>query len=235
MGGTTQMFIAAQGNHRAYLDKHVNLFVALSPVTYMTHQTSFILDIVKVLKLGATIEKIWPFGFLDLPQLPAIADFFCHVTNGTLCKITVDSICGTSALDDPHMMENLVAHFPAGTSMRDLNHYEQFILKDHFGRYDYGTKGNLEHYLWPYAPKYDLKKLGIKTALFMGTNDALAGLADTGRLRQDLNGNANVVFTKEYTGYSHLTWIVGTPTEWLEDLMLLVAQYNPLAEQTVLV
>merc|ERR1712100_494489 len=90
------MGIAAQGKYKAYLDRHVNLFVALSPVTYLTHQTSSVLDIVKVLKLGAVVEKIWPFSFLDLPQLPAIADWFCHVTNGTLCSLTVDTFCGTS-------------------------------------------------------------------------------------------------------------------------------------------
>jgi len=228
--GTTQMFIAAQGRHKAYLDKHVNLFVALSPVTYMTHQTSIILDIVKVFKLGAIVEKIWPFAILDLPQLPAIADFFCYATHGTLCTITVDSICGTSQLDDVHSIDNLVAHFPAGTSVKDLNHYEQFILKERFGRYDYGTTGNLEHYLWATPPKYDLMKLGMKTALFMGSKDDLADLADTTRLRDDLKGNANVVFSKEYKSHSHVTWIVGTPTEWLDDLMLLVSQHNPLAE-----
>jgi pimeloyl-ACP methyl ester carboxylesterase len=231
--GTTQMFIAAQGKHKRYLDKHVNLFVALSPVTYMTHQTSIILDIVKVLKLGAIVEKIWPFGFLDLAQEPAIAEWLCQVTNGTLCTLTVDKICGTSELDDAHMIENLVAHFPAGTSVKDLNHYEQFILQEHFGRYDYGTRKNLEHYLWPTPPKYDLGKLGMKTALFMGSKDALADPSDTARMREDLKGNANVVFSKEYTGYSHVTWLVGTSTEWLEDLMHVVSQYNPLAEQWI--
>jgi len=220
-----------QGKHKAYLDAHINLFVALSPVTYMTHQASFLLDIVKVLKLGAAVETVFPFGFLEQAQLPAIADWFCHVTNGTLCKITVDSVCGTSKLDDAHSIENLVAHFPAGTSVKDLNHYEQFILKEHFGRYDYGWKGNLAHYLRPTPPNYELSKLGIKTALFMGTKDDLADPADTTRLLVDLKGNSNVVFSKTYTDYSHLTWMVGTSTEWLEDLKPLIGRYNPIIER----
>jgi len=233
--GTTQMFVAAQGKHKAFLDKHVNLFVALSPVTYMTHQTSKLLEIATTLRLGAVTELVWPFAFLDLVQLPAIADWFCHVTNGTLCTLTVDDICGTSELDDVHSIENLVAHFPAGTSVKDLNHYEQFILKEHFGRYDYGTKRNFEHYLRPSPPKYELKNLGIRTALFMGSEDALASPADMTRLLADLNNNENVVFSKHYTGYSHATWLVGTVTEWIEDLKLLVEKYNPLSEKIVLV
>lgn len=225
--GSTQMFIAAQGQHKAYLDRHVNLFAALSPVTYMTHQRSTLLTIVKDFKLGAIVEKLWPFSFLDTPQLPAIADWFCQVTNGTLCKITVDSVCGTSALDDVHSIENLVAHFPAGTSVKDLNHYEQFILKDRFGRYDYGTSGNLERYFWPTPPSYQLKQLGMKTALFMATNDALADPKDTSELITDLTGNANLVFAKEYPGYSHLTWLVGSTMDWFEDLKPLLRQHNP--------
>jgi len=227
--GVTQMFIAAQGKHKAYLDKHVNLFVALSPVTYMTHQTSRVLDIVKDLRLGATIEKIWPYSFLDQSQLPEIADFFCHASGGTLCTLTVDSVCGTSKLDDVHMIENLVAHFPAGTSMKDLNHYEQFMLKERFGRYDYGSiRANLERYWWPTAPNYRLRSLAMKTALFMGTKDALADPVDTKRMLSDLKGNANVVFTKTYTDYSHVTWLVGdSSADWIDDLKPLIGKYNP--------
>merc|ERR1719262_1314145 len=55
------------------------------------------------------------------------------------------------------------------------------------------------------------------------------------RLLADLNHNENVVFSKHYTGYSHATWLVGTVTEWIEDLKLLVEKYNPLSEKIVLV
>jgi hypothetical protein len=229
------MFVAAQGQHKAYLDKHVNLFVALSPVTYMTHQTSTLLNIAKTFKLGALVQRLWPFSFLDLAQMPAIADWFCHITNGALCTFTVDVFCGTSKLDDAHSIENLAAHFPAGTSVKDLNHYEQLILKDRFGRYDYGLLGNLRHYSRPSPPNYNLQKLGMKTALFMGSEDALAVPADMARLRADLKSNANVVFSKEYSGYSHATWLVGTVTEWIEDLESLLRIHNPLAAQSVLV
>lgn len=38
------------------------------------------------------------------------------------------------------MMERLSAHFPAGTSVKDMVHYSQFINTKpaFFGRYDYG-------------------------------------------------------------------------------------------------
>jgi len=226
--GSTQMFVAATGRQKAYVEQHVNLFVALSPVTYMKHQRSPLLAIVGLLHLGALVEDVFPFGFLDLPQMPAIAKFFCTVTNGTLCTITVDTICGSSNLDNPLSIENLVGHFPAGTSVKDLNHYEQFIINDRFGRYDYGVGGNLLHYLRPYPPEYVVSKLQLKTALFMGSADDLADPLDTAHLLQDLKDNENVVLSKRYDGYSHVSWIVGTSSEWLEDLRPLLHRFNPL-------
>jgi len=229
--GTTQMFIAATGREKAFIEKHVNLFVALSPVTYLKHQMSPLLAIVGALHLGALVEEAFPFGFLDLYQMPAIAKFFCTVTNGTLCTITVDSICGSSSLDKVSAIENLVAHFPAGTSVKDLNHYEQFIINDRFSRYDYGAGGNLLRYLRPSPPEYPLSKLGLKTALFMGSADDLADPLDTAHLLQDLKDNQNLVFRKSYEGYSHVSWLVGSSSQWLEDLKPLMQRFNPLPSE----
>jgi len=227
--GTTQMFIAAQGKHKAYLDDHINLFVALSPVTYMKHQRSELLNVVSIFRLGALMSTVFPFGFLDQEQLPMIAEFFCKNTNGTLCKLTVDEFCGTSQFDNAKAIENLVAHFPAGTSVKDLNHYEQFIVKERFGQYDYGTAGNLKHYLWPTPPDYHLKNLGMKTAFFIGVDDALADPTDVSHAIDDLSGNSNLIFSKLYLRYSHLTWMVGNQTEWIDDAKTLLSHYNPIS------
>lgn len=233
--GTTQLFIAATGEQKQFIEQRVNLFVALSPVTYLSHQKSPLLSIISLMRLGSLVDKVWPFAFLDQRELPAIASFFCNVTNGTLCEITVDTVCGTSSLDDVHSIENLVAHFPAGTSVKDLNHYEQLILHERFGRYDYGTWGNLKHYLRPRAPKYSLGQLGVKTALFMGSADDLADPQDTSHLLTDLKDNKNLIFARRYDGYSHLTWLVGGTWSWFDDLEPLLARYNPLPNATLFV
>jgi hypothetical protein len=63
----------------------------------------------------------------------------------------------------------------------------------------------------------------------------LADPADTQRMRADLKGNANVVFSTEYANYSHLTWLVGTETTYIEDVKSLLQKYNRLSRQNVLV
>mmetsp|Transcript_115985 Transcript_115985/g.339156 ORF Transcript_115985/g.339156 Transcript_115985/m.339156 type:complete len:397 (-) Transcript_115985:176-1366(-) len=238
--GTTQMFIAASGSQRSWLASRINLFVALSPVTYMKHQRSLLLALASYGKVGAALAKVFPFGFLDAGSLPAVAQFFCTVSNGTLCAISVDSVCGTSALDDVHAVENLTAHFPAGTSVKDLNHYAQFIQTGLFRRYDYGAVENLLHYFAPKPPVYNVSELAVKTALFIGTHDDLAGPLDTHQLRQELQEGektSNLIFAKEYANYSHVTWLTGKSWAWFEDLQPLLKQYNPLprAPSTVFV
>merc|ERR1712232_845741 len=233
--GTTQMFIAATGPRRSFLESHVNLFVALAPVTYLKSQRSLLLKVVADLQLGRWVEKLFPFGFLDQKTLPAVVQWLCIESKGALCSIGVDSICGRSAMDDPQAIINLTAHFPAGVSVKDLNHYEQLIEKERFGRYDYGLMGDLHHYHLPWAPDYPLGRLAVKTALFMASHDDLADPEDTTRLQKALKGNANVVMAKQYDNYSHITWIVGNTWAWFDDLSTLLRQYNPLPTVAIVI
>eukprot|EP00913_Durusdinium_trenchii_P034408 g32189.t1 len=244
--GTSQMFVAAQGPDRDYLKSHVNLFVALSPVTYLTHQSSLLLSVAQKFRLGVILEKAFPYDVFSWSELPTLGSLLCKVTLGVICDITVDVICGRSQKDSSDAILNLAAHFPAGTSIKDLgsaterllcgsgshflqdlDHYEQFIDYEHFGRFDYGTMGNLEHYGLELPPEYSLSELEIPTALFCGSKDTLAGPKDVERLKMDLKGNKHVVFSKEYEDYSHLTWMVGLTDEWITDLKALLRQYNP--------
>jgi len=230
--GATQMLIAASGSNKKLIESSVNLFVALSPVTYMKNQKSLLLDIASYGKLSAILEKEYPYGFLDTPVLiPAVVEFLCIATAGKICSITVDSLCGTSPLDGVDAIENLTSHFPAGTSVKDLDHYAQFIETGLMRRYDYGSWiANLKHYSHTVPPTYDLKQIKVKTALFLGTNDALADPTDMLQLAEELNPST-IVFQKEYIGYSHVTWLVGTGSEswnWFKDMETLLKQYNPL-------
>jgi len=227
--GTTQMFIAAQGPDREYLNKHVNLFVALSPVSYLTHQSSLLLTLARKFKLGALLDYAFPYDVFSWSELPTLGSWLCKMTLGILCDVTVDAICGRSQLDSSEMILNLAAHFPAGTSVKDLDHYEQFIDREHFGRFDYGKARNLKEYGSEEAPLYNLSKLEMATALFRGSKDTLAGPKDVARLLMDLRDNKHVVFSKEYTDYSHLTWMVGLEDEWINDMISLLGQYNPIS------
>eukprot|EP00929_Paragymnodinium_shiwhaense_P040125 TRINITY_DN20975_c0_g1_i2.p1 TRINITY_DN20975_c0_g1~~TRINITY_DN20975_c0_g1_i2.p1 ORF type:complete len:443 (+),score=58.59 TRINITY_DN20975_c0_g1_i2:90-1331(+) len=226
--GTTQMFIAATGPKKDFVKQSVNLFVALSPVAYLKNQRSVFLSLISKLGIGQALEDAFPFGFLDVMPLPAVAQIFCKLTLGALCSFSVDVFCGTSKLDDPQAVTNMTAHFPAGTSVKDGNHFSQLITSGKFRRYDYGSAGNMDHYHSTSPPDYDLSSLDVPTALFVGSNDDLADPSDVDHLLSDTKGNKNIVFSRTYNDYSHLTWLAGTTFEYYDDLSGLLQRFNPL-------
>lgn len=226
--GTTQMFIAATGSEKRFVEQHVNLFVALSPVAYLGHCSSLLLNVMAAFRVGTIMEELYPYGFLTQQSLPKLASLLCRITHGKLCSIGVDTVCGVSKLDDPSAITNMAAHFPAGCSVKDTNHFQQLTNSKRFARFDYGKAGNLAQYGQVTPPEYPLTSLELPTALFMGSSDDLAGPRDTDELINHLKGNPSLVFQKRYNDYSHVTWLVGDTWDWFDDLQTLLRRYNPL-------
>jgi lysosomal acid lipase/cholesteryl ester hydrolase len=155
----------------------------------------------------------------------------CTVTLGALCKFSVDTVCGISDLDDPGMIKNLAAHFPAGTSTKDFVHFSQYINNASFARFDYGKEGNMAKYGSVTPPVFDLATFPpIPTALFHGTQDALVAADDFALEQQQLAKATGgpVVFDRTYEGLSHVSWFVGKPAAfgWFADLAALLKKHN---------
>lgn len=49
-------------------------------------------------------------------------------------------------LDDNEIANQLMGHFPHGTSVRSIIHFSQMIRSNQFREYDYNKKKNLEVY-----------------------------------------------------------------------------------------
>eukprot|EP00939_MAST-03C_sp_MAST-3C-sp1_P004197 g4197.t1 len=212
--GTTQFFVAASGNMptASALKSQVSLFVALSPVSFMEEGSGqgLLRDIAK-LHLAGPLNRIYPYGILSDSQTEdAIVKTLCKLTFGEICKITVNLICGTSDLDDKSTIADFTAHFPSGTSTKDIWHYQQLIdnKSEFFGRFDYGEKENKERYGQKTPPSYDVGSIDIPTAFFLGSKDLLVAAGDFANLRSAYK-NESVVFERTYTGFSHVTWVVG--------------------------
>lgn len=145
--GTSQFFVAMSDPEvKSYVEQTVNLFVALSPVTYLAHQQSTLLSLLVDMHLPEVLDAAFPYGFLDSNALDVAANILCKLTLGSICEISVDLICGDSSMDTAAAITNLTAHFPAGTSVHAFHHYAQLIQNKGFKDFDYGKKGNLKKY-----------------------------------------------------------------------------------------
>lgn len=235
--GTSQFFVSmTDAKVRAYVEKSVNLFVALSPVTWMKHQKSKLMSILTSLHIDQDWDTFFPYGFLNWASAPAEADFLCKITLGLLCKFTVDLVCGTSSLDTAPAIENFTAHFPAGVSTKELVHYAQLIRSNHFRDFDYGPRGNIKQYGQKEPPAYNVSSIRVPTALFVGGTDDLGDPKDNENLVQHLGSNPSLVFHKVYPNFSHITFFAGTEAafqSWFPDLKELLHKYNPVLREVV--
>jgi len=230
--GTSQFFVSmTDAKVKAYVDKTVNLFVAIAPVTWMKHQKSRFFSVVTDIHLDQMWDEFFPYGFLNWASAPAEARRACELTAGLLCKFTVDLFAGSSSLDTVAAIENLTAHFPAGVSAKELVHYAQLIRSNHFRDFDYGKRGNMKQYGQASPPSYDMKKIGVPTALFVGEKDDLGDTKDySENLLPQIGRNPALVFHKIYAGFSHTTFFTGTEDafhSWFPDLQRLLQKYNP--------
>lgn len=227
--GSSQFFVAMQDSQlKAELERSVNLFVALSPVTRLGHATGA-LKILSKLRLGAAVEAVYPYGFLSSEGLPAVAEIFCKLSFGKICSFTVDAVCGTSQLDNPAAITNMTAHFPAGISVKGLDHYEQLILDDRFGNFDYGTRVNLEVYGQKNPPNFDISNVSIPTALFTGSKDDLGDPLDVAKLVAANVDNPKLVFHQTFANFSHVTWLVGKEAAfnaWFPQLLKVIHSHQ---------
>lgn len=233
--GTTQMFIAGLPEfHADRLKDKVNIFIALSPVTFLGHCKSVILNAMTYMGIANAVSKLYDKGFLLGPQWQhSVESTFCWLTFGIVCRISAATICGSSSLDDGSAVTDMAAHFPAGTSVKDMVHWEQGVSSEKFARYDYGKDGNLAHYDNKNAPSYDLSQHSIPTALLTGTHDDLVAEEDLEALNKVLP-ESSVVFRKSYKDFSHMTWVVGKKKAWgwMDDMKDLLNRYNPVANDS---
>merc|ERR1711879_130506 len=188
------------------------------------------------LHIGSIMEALYPHGFCNFDQASGIGNTLCKITGGKICTFGVNVACGTTALDTTDAILNITAHFPAGTSTQSINHFEQLSLHDNFQDYDYGKKTNQKKYGQPTPPLFNLSAAaGIPTSLFIGGDDELADPTDIARLAEELPAT-NVVYSKTFEGFGHITWIAGTAgafQDWYPDALSLLEKYNPLQSAVV--
>jgi lysosomal acid lipase/cholesteryl ester hydrolase len=227
--GTTQFFVSmTDARLKSYIERTVNLFVALAPVTWMQHQSSGLLATLTHLPYGF-LEPLFPYGFATHKSSQKI---ICRLTGGRICKIGMGFVFGQSHLDTAAAILNFTAHFPAGVSAKDLIHYSQLIRSGRFCDYDYTTSGNAtqNNDSSMFARDYDMASIMVPTALFISQNDDMGDVEDNNHLIQQI-GTANpaLVYKRVFPGFSHATYFTGTEAAfqtWFPDLQDLLQKYS---------
>jgi len=202
-----------QEKARAYLQSSIRVFVGLSPVSYIQHTRSLLLKAVSYLHIGDIAynrfdKKVFlPSRFISSFLEQQMCFWVTKFSPVKVCEIGVELICGVGKFDDKNLITAASGKFPAGTPVRNLQHFEQFIDSGNVGDFNFGPAINSELYGQAYAPNATLSSIDVPMVLLLAGNDDFLAPPDRERLLRELR--PKFVSSKVFADFSHATWFVG--------------------------
>ncbi|XP_075738524.1 lipase 1 isoform X3 [Rhipicephalus microplus] len=127
------------------------------------------------------------------------------------------------AVSDPIFtrMPVILAHYPIGTSYKNLRHFVQIYRTGRFAMYDYGFLKNIEKYGKAVPPNYPVERIEVPVALFSSVGDTVADSDDVSDLAQALYGTLFFHNVVPPTNFRHLDFVLGhQATDFLHENML---------------
>jgi len=107
-------------------------------------------------------------------------------------------------------MNLIMDNTPAGTSVRNMLHWTQGVTEGKFQMFDYGYLGNMAFYNSPTPPQYQPQNFtSPPIALFTGSKDILADLADIHHLVDVLPTSNKPIVNHNEPTYNHLDFVWG--------------------------
>lgn len=191
--GNLQAFAAFSTNPT--LSDKINLFVALAPVTFFSHQKSLFVDIFARVPYIDLQEVLGSMGFPPddntvheiqkfIPELCSLEEWVCE---GVIFMVVG---CNTGGQCDPGNLNMtripVYASHLGGASVQDLEHLLQASLSATVPYFNYGTQGNKVHYNSSTPPNYDMSQVNVPVCLFVGGKDSFGDPEDVAILEKAL-------------------------------------------------
>ncbi|XP_043269208.1 uncharacterized protein [Venturia canescens] len=108
------------------------------------------------------------------------------------------------------MLTSILAHVPAGASVRQIIHYGQVVKSGKFQQYDHGWVKNWRKYKSLRPPLYDLSRIKVPVSLHYASNDWLSDPRDVDHLYREL-GNPIGKFRVPHESFGHIDFL------WAKD------------------
>ncbi|XP_050509824.1 lipase 3 isoform X2 [Diabrotica virgifera virgifera] len=184
-------FLIATSMKPEYQNK-VKIAAALAPVVYLDHSTNFLLKMVtkdNYAQILAAEESAKATVILDHNSI--IWDLGLGAICGMFKELCADLIFLLTGFDTDQLDRSSIipffSSFPAGISVKELNHVLQWKMNGLFSQYDYGMIKNKQIYNSIKPPIYDLSNVTVPVALFYGQNDLISTSALNGKIRWNEN------------------------------------------------
>ena len=214
--------------NKAYAKK-VDIFVGLAPACTVGHTTSFLVKLLADLDVADLFVLFGIKEFLANDWLLRQFGSLCPDI-GDLCPDVLDILCGdgNNANVNRSNFASLLRYDPGGTSVNNMLHWAQLVQSGAFQMHDYGSAQNQIFYNQTSAPMYTLQEMeGPPTAVFYGSNDALADPTDITYILQNVPKSVLVNVT-EMSDYAHLdfVWGLDASTRLYPQVIELIQKYK---------
>ncbi len=217
--GTMQVFIGMSVMPE-YFENSLNGVIALGPVTSLVNMSSKFLTIIANTRLDEMLYFMGMREFLQskksVNELSTILCNRLHIICSGILELISDA---DREDDDKEKLGVFLAHFPSGTSLKDLTHFAQAVRDKTFAQFDYGKSKNIQTYGQEKPPSYDLTKIRNKICLFVGKNDRLATVADNRILKDLLEKTGKLVWYQELEKMGHLTFFFPSDFSYNDNIM----------------
>lgn len=169
------------------------------------------------------LETLKSYGISELFPANIAQSSFSRIceTFSSFCESLVDNVLeqDTDYLNMDRYDE-LLGHFPAGTSLKNIEHFVQIYKSKRFQKYDYGLELNRKIYLSDNPPLFDLTKAStFKIIHIVGEEDKTATPIDSNWMREQLG--TRVIYYGSYR-MGHLGFMLGKDLSYLNKVIELL-------------
>jgi gastric triacylglycerol lipase len=219
--GTTQMF-AHLSEHISFADK-LYCAIMLNPVASVTHQTSDLLAFCSKPGFSKLARMLRICEFLPASNSNYMA-YLCSYFNQA-CKGGFYLISDELTADSYKRLDVIMNHYPSGTSLKNLLHWNQMthLKTEGIQKYDYGSDINRRIYGTITPPQYDLTQIKAKLALFAGAADRFSRPTDLAWLLSKLP-TESIVYSEIYPNLGHGGFIFGDDFSYFETLIEVIRE-----------
>ncbi|XP_054838209.1 lysosomal acid lipase/cholesteryl ester hydrolase-like isoform X2 [Eublepharis macularius] len=190
------------------LSQKIKMFFALAPVVSIKHAPS------PMLKLLLTLSENSVKGLFNTKDVvfwkKPVRNFIIRLCRNTLMKnIYARMMFSPGGFNATNLNMSRVdvyaAHFPDGSSVKNILHWQQVGKSELFRWFDYGSE-NQAKYNQSYPPLYEIEDMMVPTAVWSGGNDLVADPEDMKILLSQIN---KLVYHHEVSDWNHWDFIWG--------------------------
>ena len=210
--GTVTMFALLASQPR--FNQLVKPFVALAPIAGLAHVATPLRHLARVPFLDAILRRLGDGEFAASGALArTVAARLCggRATRAVCANLMFLANGYSEAQLNASRVAVYAAHYPAGTSWRNMAHYAQLVRSGRFAAFDHGSEAkNRDAYGTGTPPEYDVRRISSRDiALFSSLNDWLASPADVALLVRRLGPGILLDHRIPVPDWNHLDFLIG--------------------------